>query len=100
MGIIKEAAKDAFKKTFGTIHISSKLVKNGIARLAYVAAWLLTFAVVMVTFVVPCIIIGKYNCSITSICVSLIIGLVGVIISFYLFSFSDKFEMNITKRLK
>ena len=63
MGIIKEAAKDAFKKSFGTIHISSKMVKNGIARLAYVAAWMLTFAVVMVTFVVPCIIIGKYNCN-------------------------------------
>lgn len=100
MGIIKEAAKDAFNKSFGTIHISSKMIKNGIARLAYVSAWMLTFAVIMVTFIVPCIIIGKYNCSVTSICVSLIIGLVGVIISFYLFSFSDKFEMNITKRLK
>lgn len=99
MGIIKEAAKDAFNKSFGTIHISSKMIKNGIARLAYVSAWMLTFAVIMVTFVVPMIIIGN-NCSITSICVSLIIGLVGVIISYYLFSFSDKFEKNITKRLK
>ena len=35
MGIIKEAAKDAFKKSFGTIHISLKCVKNWIARLAY-----------------------------------------------------------------
>ena len=100
MGIIKEAAKDAFKKSFGTIHISSKMVKNGIACLAYVAAWMLTFAFVLATFLAPILIMLKYKCSITSMCVSLIVCLVGIIISFYLFSFSDNFEMNITKRLK
>jgi hypothetical protein len=100
MGIIKEAAKDAFKKTFGTMHISSKWVKNGIARLAYVFAWLITFAFVIATFVSPIIIMIKYKCSVTSMCVSFIVGLVGTIISFYLFSFSDNFEINITKRLK
>ena len=100
MGIIKEAAKDAFKKSFGTIHISFKWVKNGLARLAYASAWMLTFVVLMATFITPIIIIGKYHCSGTSICVALIIGVVGVIITYYLFSFSDKFEMNINKRLK
>ena len=100
MGIIKEAAKDAFKKSFGTIHISFKWVKNGIARLAYVLAWMLTFASLIATFLAPLLIIVKHNCSVTSICVSLIVGIVGVIITFYLFSFSDNFEMNITKRLK
>lgn len=100
MGIIKEAAKDAFKNSFGTIHISFKWFKNGLARLAYVAAWMLTLASLVVTFLAPLLIIVKHNCSVTSICVALIIGLVGVIITFYLFSFSDNFEMNITKRLK
>ena len=100
MGIIKEAAKDAYKKSFGTIHISSKWFNNGLARLAYVSAWMLTFASFVVTFTVPFIIIGKYKCSVTSICVSLIIAVLGVFISFYLVSFSDNFEMNITKRLK
>lgn len=100
MGIIKEAAKDAFKKSFGTINISFKWVKNGIARLAYVSAWMLTLASLTTTFIAPLLIIVKHNCSVTSICVSLIVGVVGVIITYYLFSFSDKFEMNITKRLK
>ncbi len=100
MGIIKEAAKDAFNKSFGTIHISSKMIKNGIARLAYVSAWMLTFAFALATFLSPLLIMLKYKCSITSMCVSLIVCLVGIIISFYLFSFSDNFEMNIKKRLK
>ena len=100
MGIIKEAAKDAFKKSFGTMHISSKWVKNGIARLAYVLSWMFTLASLTATFIAPLLIIVKHNCSITSICVSLIVGVLGVIITYYLFSFSDKFEMNITKRLK
>ena len=100
MGIIKEAAKDAFKKSFGTMHISSKWVKNGIARLAYVLSWMFSFAFALATFLSPLLIMLKYKCTATSMCVSLIVCLVGIIISFYLFSFSDKFEMNITKRLK
>ncbi|MBR4316904.1 MAG: hypothetical protein IKP65_08095 [Alphaproteobacteria bacterium] len=100
MGIIKEAAKDAYKKSFGTINISFKWFKNGLARLAYVSAWMLTLVSLVATFLAPLLIIVKHHCSVTSICVALIIGLVGVIITFYLFSFSDNFEMNITKRLK
>ena len=100
MGIIKEAAKDAFNKSFGTIHISFKWVKNGIARLSYVSAWMLTLASIMSTIIIPALIIAKYNFSVTSICVSLIVGVVGCIISYYLFSFSDNFEMNINNRLE
>lgn len=100
MGIIKEAAKDAFNKSFGTIHISSKMVKNGIARLAYVTSWMFTFAFALATFLAPLLIMVNYKCTVTSMCVFLIVCLVGIIISYYLFSFSNKFEMNITKRLK
>lgn len=101
MGIIKEASKDAFKKSFGTIHISFKWVKNWLARLAYVSAWLLTIASIMATFIIPSLIITKYNpFSIATICVSLIVFAVGCIISYYLFLFSCNFEININNLLE